>query len=167
MSLLGYLSAVYLPFRSASTNISGLWAHMDRNSENKLMKHSPTALKDLIFIITYIFTGILSTKVLVKVDTWNVVVRLPFNPCPQLSDPKMVTAAGPRTALSLPTLAVSCIPAIMRGFTRVLFKGRGSTFFRAALHNELVSLCHWKLWFGEPGKNLFLYRKIRYLSFFN
>lgn len=42
---------------------------MDRNSENKLMKHSPTALKDLIFIITYIFTGILSTKVLVKVDT--------------------------------------------------------------------------------------------------
>lgn len=87
----------------------------------------PMALKDLIFKITYIFTGIQSTKVLVKVDTLrNVVVRLPFNPCPQLSDPKMVTAVGPRTAPSLPTLAVSCIPAIMRGFTRVLFKGRGS-----------------------------------------
>lgn len=69
MSLLGYLSAVYLPFPSTSTNISGLCAHMDRNSGNKLMKHSPMALKGLIFKITYIFTGILSTKVLVKVDT--------------------------------------------------------------------------------------------------
>lgn len=73
------------------------------------------------------FTRRKSTKVLVKTDTSRYgIVWLPFHKCHQLFDPQIVTAVGTCMASPLSTPAVSCIPAIMRGFSRVFFKRGGS-----------------------------------------